>query len=217
MTTSIMSPDAEPSPLRISLAARLVPALSYMVAPLGAALSAFMLTGLMRAMRLSGSAGLGAVTGGLGESTVPVLIALFLAIVGGVAGMVLAIMRLNVQTKTSSPPVWFFIASGVLALVPVALFWQAESVLIDALSPGSGGIVRVASTIEWLVTLTMIAAPIVILLLLAGSVLPISSRSKPKFSPLVMLIAIELVLIATAVAFLMRISWLRDVTLTGRL
>lgn len=217
MTTSIMSTEGEPSPLRISISARLIPALSYVIAPIGAALSAFMFTGLMRAMRLSGSAGLGAVTGGLGESTVPVLIALYLAIVSGTAGMVVAVVRLKMETKTASPPPWFFAASGVLALVPVALFWQAESVLIEALSPGSGGIVRVASTIEWLVTLTLVAAPIVILLLLVGSVLPISSRSRPTFWPLVVLIVIELALIVMAIAFQVRISWLHDVSLTGRL
>ena len=216
MTTSIMS-DAEPGPLRIAISARLIPTLSYMIAPLGAAVSALMVTNDMRAMRLAASAGLSAVTGGLAESCVPVLIALYLAIVSGVAGIVLAIVRLNMQTKTASPPAWFFVASGVLVLAPVALLWQGQSVLIDALAPGSGGIARVASTIEWLVTLAMIAAPIVMLLLLAASVLPISTRAKPTFWPLVVLIAIELVLIFAVIAFHLRISWLHDVTVTGRL
>jgi len=54
-----------------------------------------------------------------------------------------------------------------------------------------------------------------VLLLLAGSVWPLSSRSRPRWLPLVALVAVEFVLIVVAVAFQLRTSWLYQVAYAG--
>ena len=217
MTPSIMSTDENSVRSRVAVVARLVPALSYAIPVAGAALSSILVMGVMRGMRFASSTGLSAATAGLSESGLPVLIALYLAIICGVAGIVVAVIRLMVPTTTVSPSAWFFLIGGGLGLIPVALLWEAESVFIQAISPSSRGVAYAASTIELLLTLTLVAAPVSLLLLLAGSVWPLSSRSRPKWGPLVALVVVELALIVAAVAFQVRISWLHQIAFAGRM
>jgi hypothetical protein len=68
-----------------------------------------------------------------------------------------------------------------------------------------------------LLTLTLVAAPICLIILLAGSLWPVSLRSKPGLGPVIILLAVELVLIVAAVLFQVRNSWLYEVRLSGRM
>jgi hypothetical protein len=200
----------------VSVFARLVPALSFTLAAAGAAASSLYIRNVMWAMRDAGSAGISAVAGGIGEANLFVLVALYLAAVCGLAGVLVFVIRLLMVTKTVSPSSWFFFAGGALGLSPAVMLWVAETILIGALARRTN-VVEVVSTINLLTSLSMIVAPISILLLLAGSVWPLSTQSKRRWAPLVAPVVVELLLIAIAVAFQIRTSWLYQVRLLERL
>jgi len=212
ITIPLDSPVKNAGPQRVAVIPRLVTALSYGLAVAGAGVSALLLRQVLLAMREAGAAGIGAVSLGIAEATLPVLVALYLAIACGAAGLLIVVIRMFVDTTKSSPPVWFFLLAGVLGLFPVALFWWAEWLFIGALYPDSGGIMTVAENLMPLLPAIMIAAPFVLLLLLTVSVWPVRSLAKPKWGPLAALLIVELALIVMAVAFQMRTSWLFQVS-----
>jgi hypothetical protein len=217
--TSPGASDRKLNPSRVSILARLIPAFSYALPAIGAALSAILFMGVMRAMRNAESAGIAAVAGGMSEADLAILIALYLAVVAGFAGVVVAVIRTQVTTTTASPSGWFYLIAGVLGFVPVALLWHAESLLLQVLSPQGPGVVTVAARINLLLTLTPVAATVSVLTLLAASVLPLPSvfRAKRNYAPLLVLALMELALIGMAVAFQIRTSWFHRVMLTERL
>jgi hypothetical protein len=211
--------DGQSNASRVSILARIVPAFSYALPAIGAALSAILFIGVMGAMRNAESAGIAAVAGGMSKADLTTLITLYLAIVVGFAGIVVAVIRTQVMTTTASPSGWFYLIAAVLGFVPVARLWQAESLLIEVLTSRGPGVVTVASRIDLLLTLTPIAATVSVLTLLAASVLPLPSafRAKRNYAPLLVLVLMELALIGMAVAFQIRISWFHQVMLTERL
>jgi len=207
-------------PLRVSILSRLVPAFSYAIPAASAGVSAILLMGVMRAMRFAESSGVAAVAGGMTEANLPVLIGLYLAAFVGVIGIVVGVIRLLVPTTTASAPAWFFPSAGLVGLVPVAMVWRVESLLIQVISAarGSFGLEALAPRIDLSLTIAMVGAVACVLLLLAASLLPLpfSPRSRPRYASLVLLVIVELVLIAAAVAFQVRTSWLHQVRLDER-
>lgn len=207
MDASMLNSTDNQSGLKISVSARLISALTYIIPPIGGALSSLLLTRVMQQMRTAETAGIAVVMAGIKEASLPATISLYLAAVCGIALIIFLIVRMFIQTKTASPPIWFFFLGGLLCLLPVALFWFAKGLIIEVLSPGSsiaattGGIAGIAGRISKLLTGSMIAAPIVIVFLLAASVVPLRSRSKMKWLSLVGAALIEILLIATAVVF----------------
>lgn len=200
---SIRDDNQNPSRLKVSIIARLIAALWFAVPVLGGALSSILLINVFQALRKAENAGIDAVMGGLKEASAPVTVALYLAAFGGLVVIIVLIIRMISQTKTASPPGWFFAIGGVLCLLPAGLFWKAKWLVIEVLSPGSsvsqGGIGSVGAEIsQWLV-MSVIAAPVVLILLVAASVIPFSARSKPKWSPLIAAALIEILLLATAI------------------
>jgi len=193
---------------RVAVIPRLIVALSYSVAALGASLSALLLSRVLEAMRDAETAGIGAVTGGIAEANVPVLVSLYLAIAAGFVAIIVAAVRAMVETTTASPPAWFYFAAAAFSFLSIVLLWITESILIPALYPGSAGIMQVAATIQTLALVTMVVGPVSAFLLLIASVLPIKSKSRTQWPGILMLVASEIVLIAAAIAFQMRTSWL---------
>jgi hypothetical protein len=124
--------------------------------------------------------------------------------------IVVLVIRMIVQTKTASPPSWFFLLCGILCLVPAVFFAEAESLIIEVLIDlrNSNGIAGVASNINLFSILSIAAAPVVFILLLAISVIPFSSKVKPKWSPLITAIIVEILIIAITIAFQWRVLWL---------
>jgi hypothetical protein len=216
ITIPLVYPGKNADALRVAVVPRLVPAFSYGLAVAGAGISALLVRQAFLAMRNAETAGIGAVARGLAEANLPVLIALYLAIVFGGAGLLVLVIRMFVDTTTSAPPFWFFLLAGALGLFPVALFWWTESLLISGLYPGAN-IMSIAETVRLFLTAIMIAAPVLLLLLVAISVWPVRSLSKPKWGPLAALLIIEVALIVMAVAFQIRTSWLFDVSQAERL
>ncbi|PYS85994.1 MAG: hypothetical protein DMF62_17375 [Acidobacteria bacterium] len=189
--------------LKVSVTARLVAALSFIIPAIGGALSSLLLMNVFRALRSSESAGISAVMAGMKEASLPVIVSLYLAALFGIVVIVILVVRIVVQTKTASPPIWFFILGGILSFLPAGLFWKAQLATLDAISPGSsaiGGIGGVAAEISELLLISVIAAPIVFLLLLLVSVLPFRSHAGSKWGSLVLATVIEVLFIGTAAA-----------------
>src|ERR1044072_2536071 len=104
MTPGPFPPHTAPS--RVSILARIGPALSYALPALGAAGSAYLFIMVMRAMREAEAAGIGAVSRGLSGANLLIVIALYLAIVVGVIGIVIRFARMFMTTTTASPSAW---------------------------------------------------------------------------------------------------------------
>ncbi|HEY0460839.1 MAG TPA: biopolymer transporter ExbD [Pyrinomonadaceae bacterium] len=200
---SLLNDKQNPPRLKVSITTRLLTALCYTIPALGGALSSIFLINVFQALRNAETAGIAAVMAGMKEASIPVLVSLYLAAFCGIGVIIVLIVRLIVETKTSSPPGWFFAVGGILCLLPAGLFWKAQLLIMEVLSPGSsvsaGGIGAAGAEIsQWLV-LSVIAAPVVFILLAAASVIPLSSRKKLKWSPLIAAAAIEILLLATAI------------------
>jgi len=115
---------------------------------LGAAVSAMLLMRVMTAMRYAESAGIAAVAGGISEATLAIAIALYLGIFVGVIGLVVMVVRSLIKTSTASPSGWFFLITGGLSVIPLGILWEAESLLIQAIT-SRVGVVQVAATIQY--------------------------------------------------------------------
>ncbi|MBV9214588.1 MAG: biopolymer transporter ExbD [Acidobacteria bacterium] len=188
---------------RISFSTRLVAALAFVIPAIGGALGAFLLMNVFSEMRKAETAGIAAVMGGMKQASLPVLISFYLAAVVALIVIIILVIRMFVQTKTASPPVWFFLIGGLLAFVPALCFWKAQMIVIDVLSPGSSigsaGISGVASDISRWLLMSIVAAPIVFVVVLVISVLPLSSSGGKKWGSLVVTFLAGACLVATAV------------------
>ncbi len=204
MDASTLNADNNQTRLKVSVTTRLIAAMTYTIPAIGGALSSILLINVFRALRANESAGIAAVMGGMKEASLPVIGSLYLAAAFGFAVIVVLVVRMIIQTKTASPPFWFFAIGGILCLLPAGLFWKAQWMILDVLSPGSSigsaGIGGVGAEIsEWLL-MSVIAAPVVFVVLLVVSVLPFSSRSGPKVISLIVATAATVLFIATAIA-----------------
>ncbi len=204
MDASLFNIQENQPRLRVSIIIRLVAALSYTIPLIGGALSSLLLMRVFQAMKTAETAGIAAIMAGMKEAAIPANISLYVAAVVGFALLIALVVRMLVETKTASPPFWFYAISGILCLVPLGLFWKAELLILEVLSPGNsiaaGGVANVGAQISQLLMLSIIAAPIMFIILLVASFLPLSSRSKRNWISLITATAIEILLIAAAIA-----------------
>jgi len=210
MTPAI--PDGQTPASRVSILARVVPAFSYITPMLGAAMSAFMFFGLLRAMRYAEAAGVSAVAGGIQEANFPVIISLYFAVTVGFIGILVFVIRMLSSPTTASPSAWFFLVVGGLSFIPAALFWKGESILTETIA-GRGNVALAASSIYWCLTLTIIATAAFSLISLIASLIPLphTLRTKRNYAPLIGLVLMELALIGMAIGFQLHNSWLYQV------
>jgi hypothetical protein len=207
MTPQAKIPDAV---ARASILARIAPAISYALPALGAAISALLFMGVMRGMRNAESAGMAAVLGGISEANLAILVSLYLAIVVGFIGVVVAAVRLFTPTTTSSPSGWFYLITGVIGLAPMLALWQGQSLLLEVLFDRTTGVAMVAEQITMLHFLTLGMAFVSTLTLVISTFVPLPRvfRAKRKWAPLVLLGIIEIAVIAMTVAYHLRTTWL---------
>jgi hypothetical protein len=185
--------------------------MSYGLAALGAAVSAWLFIGVLRAMRYAESAGIAAISAGLTEANMAIVVSLYLAIVVGLIGIVIGLVRMFTKTTTDSPSGWFFLVTGVFGFAPMFALWQAQSLLLESLfAARMGGVVEVARQIAFLLMLSMCLGVVAILILLVSSVVPLPGilRAKRKWAPIVTLVAMEGVVIAMTVLYHLRTAWL---------
>lgn len=209
-----MTPEEQlqPTPTRVSIIARLVPALSYALPALGAGVSAMLLLSVLRAMRNAEGAGIGAVAAGISEANVAILVTLYLAIFVGGAGVVIGLVRLFTTTTTASPSALYYLFGGILGLLPMFALWRAQSLLLDAIFPRSAGagVAEVAGQITLFSIVAIVLGGVSILVLLASSFvsLPAKFGSKRKWAPLIALLVMETAVIAMTVVYHLRTAWL---------
>ena len=203
-------------PSKVSILVRLAPSFSYVIAMLGAAVSAIFLTRVIEAMRNAESAGIAAVARGMAAADLAIIIALCLAVFVGFIGIVVIVIRAFMSTTTAAPSGWFFLLTGGLSLVPLLLLWKAQSILVEVLM--GGNVSLAASTIQLCLTLTLVTSAAFALIILVASLVPLPSilRSKRTYAPIMVLVLMELALIGIAVAFQMRASWLYQVGIKQR-
>jgi|GEM_PF-100790 len=204
MSASVPDVNNDQTRVRVSITARLIAALAYSIPALGGAVASFFLMNLFRALRTSETAGIAAVMNGMKEASLRVTVSLYLAALLGFAVIVVIVLRMFVRTTTASPAFWFFAIGGILSLIPAALFWKAERLVIEVLSPGSSiaaaGVAGVAADLSRLLLSSIVAAPFVFIILVVLSVLPFKSRPRPKWGSLIVTILIAMVFIGTAIA-----------------
>ncbi|MBA2526483.1 MAG: hypothetical protein H0V18_12000 [Pyrinomonadaceae bacterium] len=176
----------------------------------GAALSSVNLSGVMRGVENAESSGLLPVATGIANSNLPVLIALYLGIFGGVLAILLSAVR---SSKIALSPPARFLFGSALSLFAVLVLWRAKSMLIMALPSSREGVVAGASTIKLWLTLSQIGGVISIVVLLVGSIFRMASGPKQKWSPVAALLLVVIVFLFAAIAFQIRNSWLRDLYL----
>ena len=204
MNASMSTVDNDQSRLKVSIITRLLAGLAYSVPAIGGAASSFLLMNLFRELRTSETAGIAAVMNGMKGASLPVTVSFYLAALLGVVVVIVLVIRMFVRTATASPPFWFFAIGGVLSLIPALSFWKAELLVIEVLSPGSAiataGVAGVANDLSRLLQISIVAAPIILFVLVVLSVLPFSSRPKPKWGSLIVTIVIAMMFLGTAVA-----------------
>ena len=189
--------------LKVSFITRLIALAAFTIPLIGGAASSFMLMNMFRALRSNESAGMAAVMAGMKESSLPAIISLYLAAFLGLVVAIVLVARMFVKTKTASPPFWYFVVGGILCFLPAAAFWKAQLLVLEVLSPGSvigsAGISGVASDLSQLLWLSIIAAPIVFVVLLVASVVPLSSRPGAKVGSLIVAVLVTFSFVVTAV------------------
>ena len=209
-----MTPEQQlqPTSPRVSIIARIVPALSYALPALGAGVSAMLLLSVLRAMRNAEGAGIGAVAAGISEANVAILVTLYLAIVVGAAGVVIGLVRLFTTTTTASPSALYYLIAGILGLMPMFALWRAQSLLLNAIFPHStgAGVSEVAGQITLFSMVATVLGVVSILILLASSFVPLPAvlRGKRKWAPLITLLVMESAIIAMTVVYHLRTAWL---------
>jgi hypothetical protein len=197
---------------RVSILARVVPAISYIAPAFGAALSALVYLRVMNAMRVAETAGVGAVASGIAQGNVVLIIGLYLGIFIGVGGVIVSAVRCFTTTKSDSPAGGFFAIAGLLGLLPIAPLWRAQDLLIGSIR-GTTGIVEVAGQINFCLILTIVGAGAASLVLIAASFVPLPAllHAKRRYAPVIVLVLMEVVLIVIAVAYQLHNSWLYQV------
>jgi hypothetical protein len=203
--------QAPPVAPRASILARIAPALSYALPALGTAVSALMLINVFQAMRNAESAGIAAVSAGIAEANLPIIVTLYLAVVLGLAGVVVGIIRIFVTTKTATPSAWFFLITGFFGLAPMLLLWEAQSLLLGVIfGHATSGVAEVARQVSLLSLMAICFGVVTILILLVTAFIPLPRflRAKRSWAPVVVLLGFEIAFIAMTALYHLRTAWL---------
>jgi hypothetical protein len=208
----MIEPSPAPDKLRISILERVVPMTAFALATIGGGTSAFLLSQVLSALREAEMAGVASVSAGIAESNVAALTGLYLSILVGFFALGTAVLRMFTAKTRSSPPGFFYLFPGLLALLPATLLWYAESLIIEVLlgvgTPGSGGMASIEATLTILLIGAMVAVPFILVVLALFAFFPFSARPGGKIGPTIALLIIGLLFIATAVAFQYRTMFL---------
>lgn len=189
---------------KVSILTRLAAVLAYTIPLIGGAISSLLLIRAFQALRTSETAGIVTLMTAVKQAAMPAAFSVYPAIFLGFIVIILIVVRMVIETETASPPIWFFALCGLLCLIPAAIFWRAEWMTIEAVSPGSAasanGLAGVGAQISNLLVISVISAPVIFLVLVAAFAVPFKSRSKSNWGALAGASAVEILLIAAAVA-----------------
>jgi hypothetical protein len=214
-----MTPETnqQNAPKRVSIFARIIPALSYALPAIGAVFSALLYMNVMRALRNAESAGIAAVAGGMSEANLVMIVALYFGIFVGIAGVIVSLVRCFTDTRTSSPSSWFFVITGLLGVAPILPLVRAQNLLIEGMFAMTG-FVEVARQINLCLILTIVAGLVICVILLIASVVPLPAllKAKRKYAPVIVLVLMEFALIVVVVIYHLHNHWLYNVKMGER-
>jgi hypothetical protein len=163
----------------------------------------------MRGVENAGSSGLLSSASWIAKSNLPVLTGLYLGIFCGVLAILVSVVR----KTTLSSSAWLLPVGSALSLFAVLVLWKAESMLIAALPSTRDGFVAGASTIELLLTMSLISGLGSVMVLLIGPIFHADSGTGRKWSPLAALFLVVAVFVTVGIAFQLRNSWLYNLSL----
>lgn len=214
---NMMNIEAAQLKWKVSILARLMAAFTYMIPGIGSTLSSLYLMKSFKALSNNETAGMSIMLIGLTESTIPALALLYFGAFCGLIVILVLIVRMFMETKTASPPSWFFIVCGLFFLVPVGLFFEASSMVIEAVTiPNSStNMGTVVGTVSLLLMLSIASMLVVSILMLVMSVIPFSTASKPRFGSLITVMFVEFLIIIAVIVFHSRYLWLYEAALAN--
>ncbi len=184
---------------RVSIAERLVPALSYAVAAVSGAFGALLTMQFLDALRNAETAGMIAFFRGTSEIELAMGIMLGISAALGACGILVSVIRMFTTNTTASPPGVMYLVVGLLSLVPPFAVHYALHTMEHAVMTGvEGGISSVGATVTALSYFAPVAAFVMIIVLLAFSFVPFTSRAGRKFSSLIFLIVVEIAILGLA-------------------
>ena len=109
----------------------------------------------------------------------------------------------------NSPPASFALLASALAFVPFAVFWVAESVLVNALLSARNGVIANATLIQRLLFIGLVGGVSLSVTLLFASALRLTPTIAPRRTVAVLVLVIGGFVIA-AIALHMRNAWIND-------
>lgn len=154
---------------------------------------------VMRSLQFAEAPGLLSVGRGIAEANQIVLLALYLAVAVSIISIVVHTRR----PKTNNAMVT--LAASVVALVPVAIVWLAESLMLEASS--RQGLVPNASLVLWILYVGIGSGVVLSILLLATSALRVSATGT-KMRVIAALLLLVVAFTVAAVAFQLRNAWI---------
>jgi len=192
---------------RVSIAERLLPSLSYAVVAMSGALGGVMILQFLNSLRNAEMAGRESFFTGTAKIEAAVGIVLAVATAIGAIGIIVSVVRMFTRNKKASPPGVLFLPLGLLALIPpFAIHFGLHLMEGVVASQTPGGISTVGET-EGLISYFSIAAPIAIILaLLAFSFIPFTSRLGRKYTPVIFLVIVEILVVTLCAIFFWQAS-----------
>ena len=187
---------------RVSILERLAPSIAFAVAAISGAVGSLMLYRFLSSLREAAVAGYFAFFTGISQIELVVGGVLLFAATLGAIGILVSIIRLFTTNQTSSPPGFLFLIIGLLSIVPPFaihyLLHEMKEVVLSPDAAATGGIGAIAGMIMSLTYFTIGSAFVMLLVLIAFTFIPFSSRPGRKASPLICLMIVEVLIAALA-------------------
>ncbi len=193
---------------RISILERLAPSLSFALAALSGAVGAIYMQRFFRTLSAAENAGYVAYYMGMAEVDLLIGVVLGLSVVVGIAGIIVAAIRVFTANRTASPPGVLFLVPAGISLISPLMTGYAGAVANLAMGSASG-IANAGDKIAVLNWAAIGVTAIALVVLAIFTFVPFRSKNGRKFSPVLFLIIIEGAVVAAAVAFFleMQMCW----------
>jgi hypothetical protein len=169
----------------------------------GAAWSAWGLLRVTSAFRNAEASGLLSVARGIAEANQLLIASLYVGVICAVIA-VFAYLRAH-----NAPPVSLVLSSSFVALVPVALIWLAESLLLDALPFARDGVIANGTLIQRLLYVALVSGIVLSVLFLFVWALRVSPAVTPRRTVAAVALLIAC-FVTAAIGLHLRNAWIDD-------
>ena len=169
----------------------------------GAAWSAWGLLRVTSAFRSAETSGLLPVARGVAEANQLLIVPLYVSVICAVIAVVVYLRAHN------APPVSLVLSSSFVALVPVALVWLAESLLLNALPSARDGVIANGTLIQRLLYVALGSGIVLSALFLFVGALRVSPAVAPRRSVAAVALLIAC-FVTTVIGLHLRNAWIDD-------